>query len=218
MQLHPTTYPTTQTSPPVVSGLDAYSLLVSWPELAGYSNVIYQVFASGSGVPQVTTNNYLIVRGLSPSTTNRYRLSYLLSNGQVSPLSEAGTGSTWGPDNNYDGLPDDWQARYWGPDPTKWPAPGADSDGDGASNLAEFLAGTDPTDPSSVLRTRVGATREGLLVSWNSVPGYIYQLQSSPNLRQWTTTGSPRFAAGVTTSLLVPTAEVTTYYRVIRVR
>lgn len=40
-----------------------------------------------------------------------------------------------------DGLPDTWEERYFGAAGT---TPGADFDGDGATNLAEFLGGTDP--------------------------------------------------------------------------
>ena len=46
-----------------------------------------------------------------------------------------------------DRLPDDWEKQY-GLDPTTNDA-AADKDGDGATNLAEYQAGTDPTDPES---------------------------------------------------------------------
>jgi pectate lyase len=41
-------------------------------------------------------------------------------------------------DDNHNGLPDDWEARYRVSDPN------ADPDGDGYTNLEEFLNGTDP--------------------------------------------------------------------------
>lgn len=47
-----------------------------------------------------------------------------------------------------DGLPDDWQVRYFGLD-NPLAAPGLDPDGDGQSNLFEFTAGLNPTDANS---------------------------------------------------------------------
>ncbi|MGD0539003.1 MAG: thrombospondin type 3 repeat-containing protein [Verrucomicrobiota bacterium] len=212
-----------QPAPPSVSPLDSYSLLVSWPDLAGYTNVTYLVYPDGSTTASPTTNDYQIVRGLAPGSTHSFQLAYDLGNGSVSPVSSATTNTTWGPDLNYDGLPDDWQAKYWGPDPSKWPAPTADSDGDGVSNLNEFLAGTDPTDPNSVLKTSIAPVALGILVNWNSVPGQVYQVQSSSDLKTWTNLGSPRFAPGNTCYLLVPApaaSSTTTFYsyRVIRIR
>jgi hypothetical protein len=51
------------------------------------------------------------------------------------------------PDTDGDGMPDGWEVGY-GLDPTA-PDGGADSDDDGYSNFEEYLAGTDPLDPSS---------------------------------------------------------------------
>jgi len=55
------------------------------------------------------------------------------------------------PDADGDGLPDDWETAHGlrATDPTD---AALDSDGDGATNLEEYLAGTDPNDPSSILR------------------------------------------------------------------
>ena len=208
-----------QPTPPLVLALDSYSLLVSWPPLAGYPNLVgYQLYQDGAATPLKLTNNFLVVGDLDAGSSHTFRIAYELATGAVSPLSDAGTGTTWGRDRNFDGLPDDWQAKYWGSDPKNWPAANVDSDGDGASNLYEFLAGTDPTSAASVLRLGLKPTTGGMLVQYNAVAGSIYQLQYTTDLIRWSDAGSPQFAASSVNSSVIPSTTVSTYYRVIRVR
>lgn len=58
-----------------------------------------------------------------------------------------------------------------------------DFDGDGLNNEHEWIAGSDPTDPKSGLRvisfSRQGGTHS---ISWQSVSGKIYLLESKQNL------------------------------------
>ena len=138
--------------------------------------------------------------------------------GQVSPLSDAATAVTWGRDNNFDGLPDDWQTQNWGTNSRDWPSPLADIDGDGARTVDEFLAGTDPRDAASVLRVGIQPTDQGLLVSWQGLPGSVYQLQAASELGQWDDVEGPRFAAQSQVSVVLPPAGAAAYYRVIRIR
>lgn len=204
---------------PLVTALDAYSLLVSWAPLAGYPDLAaYHLYVDAAATPRVLTGNFVILDDFNPATPHTFRLAYALKDGRISPLSDPATGQTWGRDRNNDGLPDDWQDRYWGPSAAAWPAPWEDSDGDGASNLAEFLAGTDPANPESVLRVSIQPTTGGLLLQWNAVPGSIYQLQASTDLKTWSAAAGPAFAPGDRASSVVPTNAATVYYRVIRIR
>jgi hypothetical protein len=52
-------------------------------------------------------------------------------------------------DTDADGMPDGWETQY-GFNPTSGADAGADPDLDGASNVQEFSAGTDPTSAASV--------------------------------------------------------------------
>ena len=52
-------------------------------------------------------------------------------------------------DTDGDGMPDAWELNYVGLNPLAKDATG-DLDGDGYSNLAEYISGTNPTDESSL--------------------------------------------------------------------
>lgn len=59
-----------------------------------------------------------------------------------------------------DGLGDDWQLRYFGED-NPLAAATLDPDGDGQNNDFEFVAGLDPTDPSSLFTVQIAGDSEG---------------------------------------------------------
>jgi hypothetical protein len=61
--------------------------------------------------------------------------------------------------------------------------PNADPDNDGASNLEEWIAGTDPLDGASALRISAPAnSTNGVVIQWPSVAGRYYRLERSTNL------------------------------------
>jgi hypothetical protein len=107
---------------------------------------------------------------------------------------------------------------WFGPNVLAWPKPTDDGDGDGATTLQEFLAGTAPTDPNSVMRVQLVATAQGARLSWNSQPGFVYQVQVSQDLGFWSNFGSERFAAGANDSILANGSGGAAYYRVVRLR
>lgn len=209
--------PLLQPPPPYVSALSQSRLSVAWSELSGYALAGYEVYMDGSPFPDFTTNNYWVATRLVPGSVHNFTLVYLMADGQRSRPSDPVTGTTWGEDANFDALPDDWQAVYWGPNPASWPALNVDSDGDGATNLQELLAGTNPRDPNSVLKTWIVSTPQGRLFTWNTQPGLVYQVQVSNNLGTWANRGTPRFAAGTTDSIAVDGSLSVAYYRVLRV-
>jgi len=81
-----------------------------------------------------------------------------------------------------DGLPNDWMNSYFGhsdPRSSDLSRAGDDRDGDGFTNLEEFLAGTDPTNAASRLRIlAAGADR----IEWAATPHLTYDVQMAASL------------------------------------
>jgi hypothetical protein len=85
-------------------------------------------------------------------------------------------------DTDANGLPDWWEQQFFGR--LTGTDPNADPDHDGARNLAEYLAGTDPTSFNSALRLTAlrAADTNGVVLEWPSVTGRYYRLLLSTNL------------------------------------
>lgn len=97
--------------------------------------------------------------------------------------------------------------------------PDGDLDADAASNLSEYIAGTDPLDSESHLKLllQVAALEEHLKIGFTQNPQRRYELQESPAPQgPWTTL---RDIAPITITnqwnLIVPKRRSTGYYRVI---
>lgn len=140
-----------------------------------------------------------------------------------------------GNDSCGDGLPDEW--KWWvvlssGGRFTDISqiTPHDDIDGDGASNLQEFLAGTDPTWDVDVFAIDEWATEgEWIELGWWTVPGMTYGLYSSADLSaesvRWQPAGFQRIpeknapietlfeARGYYTRIYVPADNPTLFYR-----
>ena len=89
---------------------------------------------------------------------------------------------SFGPDSVGDGISDSWRLYHFGNATATNAASCAqcDADGDGFSNIKEYVAGTDPNVASSVLRI-MNVTADGV-VTWSSVPGRVYQVYATTNL------------------------------------
>lgn len=123
-----------------------------------------------------------------PNETVTQRVQRILANVDVVP-GLAGSVQTGGRlnlqrivDTDGNGLPDWWELEYFGQ--LTGTDPNADPDHDGMSNLAEWIAGTNPTNAASSLRlTLTSATNPAAIaVSWESIAGKYYWLERATNL------------------------------------
>lgn len=101
------------------------------------------------------------------------------------------------------------------------PGPDQDADGDGMSNHAEWVAGTSPTDPSSVCRILDVIPTPGEFGMWQvdvtfpSLEGRTYQIQFSTDLRNWETRDTRAGNGAVQTSSAIIVGNRAGFARII---
>jgi hypothetical protein len=129
-------------------------------------------------------------------------------------------------DTDADGMPDWWMLGYYN-HATGQAGDNSlvnqDSDGDGMSNLQEYLAGTDPTDPQSNFRiTNISTVGNDISVTWTTGPNKTNQLErsSSPATNaSWFGVGMLTIGTGspVTQTDVGAATNPPTFYRVLLV-
>jgi hypothetical protein len=94
-------------------------------------------------------------------------------------------------DSPSDGIPDSWMMAYFGhPNPQAGDQSRAtdDADGDGLTNLQEFIAGMNPRDANSAQRITAFNLNS---ISLQAKAYELYQVLGSTNLASWTAVGIP---------------------------
>jgi glycosidase len=107
-------------------------------------------------------------------------------------------------DTDGDGIPDWWMLAYFN-HPTGQSNDNSlayqDADGSGFSNLQDYLAGTDPLDPSTSFRiTNISIVGSDVQVTWTTEPNKTNQLESSStglgSNANWLSVGSLTIGTG----------------------
>lgn len=125
-----------------------------------------------------------------------------------------------GQDTDADGMPDLWETTY--SFNINNPADAAlDADGDGLSNLAECLAGTNPREAGSLLRiTKILRDTNESRITWTTVGSHNYLVQGGTNVTNAGGSVSPLISVppgGESTKTYVHTnVSIPTYYYQIR--
>lgn len=90
-------------------------------------------------------------------------------------------------DTDGDGIPDTFETAH-GLDPNNPADAALDSDGDGFTNLQEYLANTDPQSATSVLRTSMSVSANDAIISFPSATGRYYAVERTSDLagNNWT--------------------------------
>ena len=123
-----------------------------------------------------------------------------------------------GTDSDHNGLADAWEYLYFGHLGVN---PNADPDGDGMSNLQEYLAGTDPLNAGDNLRVTSYSFQPGgtnISLTWSSKPTRLYYMQARLDLNPLTPwfdkTAGVLGSVGFTSGLFVDTNAPSQFYRV----
>ena len=173
---------------------------------------------------------YRKAKGIWLEVTNAPSGQYLIEFGDVlyyqTPLPQTNTLTPGGTlvfqgnytfaDANANGIPDGWELANFGIIATNRTR-ATDTDGDGLSDYAEFVAGTDPNNPPPPFRLSARLLANGSVqLSWPSVTNHTYRVHGSVDFASWATFGDWFAAAGTNTTFTLPTPTngAPTFFRV----
>lgn len=164
---------------------------------------ILDLAVSGTNVTLVTATNTAAVMDVSAPLTPVQTRSFgpliravrLAATPNLALVAEDEAGLTvfaHSDDLDHDGMPDWWEQQIVAASSAtnglihsvSEVLPDADFDGDGASNYAEYLAGTSPTDSYSLFLMAVqpSTNNTAFHINWFSVPGKTYTIYKSTDL------------------------------------
>ena len=107
-------------------------------------------------------------------------------------------------DSNGNGIADEWEIQHFGHLTTGT----SDTDGDGASDLQDYLGGTDPLNPASFFRIEnqtFTASLTQATIQFSSNPTRRYQILISSDLVAWSDSGLGEFSpdSGLSTTRVI---------------
>lgn len=139
---------------------------------------------TGSPCIDAGTNIAMVLTNLNIAITNDYDAIPRPLDGNNDGIAEYDIGAfeflNPNADSNTDGIPDGWCLSY-GLNPTLPDIAQADSDNDGASNLQEYIADTNPTNNTSYLKITAIETRPEIKIHFASSSNRTYTLYYRTN-------------------------------------
>jgi len=154
------------------AALPTYAIL-----LAGLALPVRAAIDSGGGVSKLggETNHSSIGAAYATSDTATGVIEILFP---IMPTLDPAA------DSDSDSLPDSWENQHFG---NLTANATADSDGDGTTNLMEYLAGTNPNSADSVFRPTTHTSGGNLVLSVPTVLERSYRVWGTANLQgPWT--------------------------------
>jgi hypothetical protein len=126
-------------------------------------------------------------------------------------LSVISVKSISGIDHNNDGMSDIWQQKYSVPSADA----NLDYDGTGLTNSQKSLLGLDPRNPNSRFHLEIvsGTASNQLHLRLDTVFGKLYQLESSNDLRNWTSFNSAIAGTGSTVEIIQSLTGAQMFFR-----
>ena len=172
-------------------------------KLTGYAyaaNIGWINFEQAQGLPKID-----LTTGTFSGYAHAANIGWIALN---TPSSTLATATISRPDTDGDGLPDAWEQLYYGNLTTANAT--SNSDGDGANDLAEYNAGTIPTDATSSFRITGQTFSAGFAnatLTYTAVDTRRYRIEYNSDLgATWTDSGLGTFAPSITP---IATANVT---------
>lgn len=173
---------------------------------SGSGPLTYQWFFNASPIAGATATSLAIVKP-QPPQAGPYHVVVSGTSGSVT--SDVATLVVALGDQDLDGMSDAWELAH-GFNPCSAADRNLDADGDGQSNWEEFVSGTDPHSPISVLELGVAySTGGGLRLRFAAMPDVSYTIQLRTNLSAGTwqkLTDVPAEPAAHAVDLLDPAA------------
>jgi hypothetical protein len=203
----------------VVSGIVSPPSLIVFDRLSGTNSLLVTGTATG-GMTWVSQPAF----SMNGSSLAFQSWDSGLVNGDWNRAGDvfAGDLSAWPAlDSDGDGIPDWWMIEFFG-HPTGQAGDLSlaqdDADGTGMSNLQKYLAGLNPTDPSSILAMSIATDASGtnVVLNWTGATGKTYQILSTTNLDNQVWTVFPGSIQGIGSQcyFTIPSTNSQRYFRV----